>query len=186
MKISVKSQLPSEWTTVPGWDSAKKEYVDLDCERWIHENGIREAGRKNGERNFPASDAAQPDDVYQKILDWVNRRGKACHLAVSEFLVQQRHALEMETKKGMAPIRHRVEGLRDEGILKLQEKGKRDRLETSPTHRAGRLWYLRSRKCPVGRTRVRTGKCLDQSLNAPRNRTGCQLYSIALSQQDIF
>ena len=111
---------------VPGWDGARKEYVDLDCEGWIRENGIRKAGRENGEHNYPASEAAQPDDVYMKILDWVNRRGKDCHAAVSTFLVQQRHALEMETKKGMAPIRHRVEGLREEGILKLQDKAERD------------------------------------------------------------
>ena len=95
---------------VPGWSRAERKYNPLDCERWIRENGIREAGRANGEQEFPPSEATQPDAMYEKILDWVNQRGRQCHAEVSEFLVQQRYNLEQEVKEGMAPIRPRWKG----------------------------------------------------------------------------
>ncbi len=115
----------NDWTTVPGWDSAKQEYVELDCERWIKENKIREAGRENGEQEFPPSEAAQPDEMYTKIRAWVNQRGKTCYATVSTYLVQQRHALELE--EGMAPIRHRVAGIRDEGKVAIDDQAREDR-----------------------------------------------------------
>ncbi len=138
VKIRVRSPVVDDWTTVPGWNGAKQEYVDLDCERWIRENGIREAGREDGRREFPRSDAGQPNETYMKILDWVNRRGKACHADVSRYLVQQRYALEAETKDGMAPIRHKVEGLRDEGVVKLKDQGEEDRTILTQKEREAR------------------------------------------------
>ena len=112
---------------VPGWRQAERKYNPLDCERWIRENRIREAGRANGEQEFPPSDATQPDDMYEKILDWVNQRGRQCHAEVSGFLVQQRYNLEQEVKEGMAPIRHIVEGLRDQAKVELRNQGEEDR-----------------------------------------------------------
>ncbi len=127
MNTRKKNAVVENWTTVPGWDGAKQQYVELDCEGWIRENKIREAGRENGEKEFPPSEAVQPDEIYTKILDWINRRGKACHAEVSRYLVQQRHSLELETKEGMAPIQHTVEGLRDQGIVELTDQVKKDR-----------------------------------------------------------
>lgn len=115
-----------DWTTVPGWDPAKQEYVELDCERWIRENKIRELGRENGKQEYPSSEATQPDDVYAKILAWVNQRGKTCHAAVSRHLIERRHALEMETNQGMAPIQDTVKSLRDQGIVELNDQAKKD------------------------------------------------------------
>ena len=128
----------NDWTAVPGWDSAKQEYVDLDCERWIRENKIREAGRENGEQEFPPSDAGQPDEMYTKIRAWVNRRVKTCHAAVIAYLVQQRHALELEAKEGMAPVRARVEGIRDQGTLRLRDQGTKDRTSLQQGEREAR------------------------------------------------
>ena len=116
-----------EWTTVPGWDSTKQEFVDLDCEQWIRENKIREEGQENGKREYPPSKAVQPDEMYMKISAWVNQRGKKCHAAVSRHLVNLRHALELETKEGMAPIQDTVMGLRDRGIQELADQAKQDR-----------------------------------------------------------
>ena len=125
MKLKVRtSPPPIAWTEVPGWDETTREYVDLDCERWLQENRIREQGRQNGEENFPAPDATQPDEMHQKIRAWVNRRGRACKDAVSKFLDLQRHSLELEGKEGMAPIRHAVEKLRDDAIVQLHDQGK--------------------------------------------------------------
>ena len=125
--MRVTSVNTGEWTTVPGWDGAKQEYVELDCERWIKENKVREAGRENGEQEFPPSEAVQPDEMYNKILDWVNQRGKTCSAEVSRYLVQQRYALELETREGMTPIQHTVEGLRGQGIVELADQAERDR-----------------------------------------------------------
>ena len=117
----------SDWTKVPGWDPAKQEYVDLDCEQWIRENKIREAGKEDGEQEFPASDAVQPNEMYHKILDWVNGRGKACHAEVSRYLGQLRDALELESGEGMAPIQFTVQDLRGDGIVKLTDRAQVDR-----------------------------------------------------------
>ena len=138
MKIRVKNPVVDDWTTVPGWSGAKQEYVDLDCERWIRENGIREAGRENGKQEFPRPVAEQPDEMYMKILDWVNKRGKACHADVSKYLVQQRYTLEIEAKEGMAPIRHKVEGLRDQGVVELTDQGEKDRSVLTQKEREAR------------------------------------------------
>ncbi len=115
------------WTIVPGWDGATQTYVDLDCERWIQENGIREAGRADGKQNFPHSDADQPDQTHMRIIEWVNKRGKTCHADVSKYLVQQRYNLEIESKEGMAPFQHKVEELRDQGVQELSGQGEEDR-----------------------------------------------------------
>ena len=98
------------------------EYIDLDCEQWIRENKIREAGRENGRQNYPPSGASQPDEMYMKTLAWVNQRGKGCYAAVNEYLVQKREELEREVKEGMAPIRNRVESMRAEGIQDLTDQ----------------------------------------------------------------
>ena len=127
MNIRNKNAVSGDWTAVPGWDEARQQYVELDCEEWIRENKIREAGRENGEREFPPSEAVQPDEMYTKILAWVNQRGKTCHAEVSRYLVQQRHALELETREGMAPIQHTVEGLRDQGIVELTDQAEEGR-----------------------------------------------------------
>ena len=129
MNVKIRERLAAvgDWETVPGWNKAEQKYHPLDCECWIRENGIREAGRKNGEKEFPPTEATQPDDMYEKILDWVNQRGRQCHAEVSNFLVQQRYNLEQEVKEGMAPIQHEVEGLRDEAKVELRDQGGEDR-----------------------------------------------------------
>lgn len=130
-----------DWTTVPGWDGVKQEYIELDCEQWIRDNGIREAGRENGKQEFPPADAAQPDDMYAKILDWVNKRGKTCHAEVCKYLNQQRNALLHETTQGIAPIRQKMEGLRDQGKVALTDQGQEDRnILTQEEREAREAW----------------------------------------------
>jgi len=126
------------WEAIPGWNEAERKYEPLDCERWIRENRIRETGRENGEQDFPPSEAAQPDDVYEKILDWVNQRGRTYHAEVSEYLRQQRYNLEQEGQDGMAPIQHEVVGLRDEGMVKLTVQVANDRGFLAQKERAAR------------------------------------------------
>ena len=127
MDLKIKSPVTARWTTVEGWDKKTQKYVELNCERWIQENRIREAGQANGRQEFPPSDAVQPDEMYAKIINWVNQRGKRCHAEVSNYLVQQRYNLEQESKKGLAPIRHKVEGLKDQAIVELTSRGREDR-----------------------------------------------------------
>ena len=140
MNVKIRERLAAvdDWETVPGWNKAEQKYHPLDCERWIRENGIREAGRKNGEKEFPPTEATQPDDMYEKILDWVNQRGRQCHAEVSNFLVQQRYNLEQEVKEGMAPIQHEVEGLRDEAKVELKDQGGEDRTILTQKERQAR------------------------------------------------
>lgn len=126
-KFKVMTMNTRDWTTVPGWDEAKQEYVELDCERWIRENKIRELGRENGEREYPPSEAVQPDETYTKIRAWVNQRGKDCKAAVSKYLDGLRHNLELESEHGKAPIQDKVNGLKNEGITKLTDQARIDR-----------------------------------------------------------
>lgn len=127
-----------DWTTVPGWDSTKQEYVELDCEQWIRDNEIREEGRKNGEREFPPSEAVRPDEMYTKIRAWVNQRGKDCKAAVSKYLDGLRHNLELESKHGKAPIQDKVNGLKNEGITKLTDQARIDRSVLTQREREAR------------------------------------------------
>lgn len=132
MKLKVfTSSPPASWSEVPGWDETRAEYVDLDCEHWLHENRIRDLARENGKQEYPASDATQPDEIHQKIRAWVNRRGRACKDSVSKFLALQRHALELQRTEGMAPIRDKVEGIRDDAVGKLRDQGLAERANLS-------------------------------------------------------
>ena len=79
MNIRNKNAVSADWTTVPGWDEAKQQYVELDCERWIRENKIRETGRENGEGEFPPSEAVQPDEMYSDIQ---NRPNQLAHAGI--------------------------------------------------------------------------------------------------------
>ncbi|MDD9961000.1 MAG: DUF456 domain-containing protein [Gammaproteobacteria bacterium] len=128
-------------SSVDGWDPTTQKYIDLDCDQWIGKHRIREIGRENGKREFPPSEAVQPDEMYTMIRRWVNKRGKNCHSEVSSYLVQQRFNLEQESKEGVAPVQHKVEGLRDEGIVELTDQGQEDRtILTQIEREASEAW----------------------------------------------
>ena len=116
-----------DWTAVPGWDSVGKKYVELDCESWIKENKIRETGERNGKKEFPKSDATQPDEMHEKIRAWVNQRGKVCYEEVNKHIVGLKHALELENKAGQAPVQDKVENIKNEGIIELTDQMNEDR-----------------------------------------------------------
>ena len=130
-----------DWQAIPGWNEAEQKYVQLDCERWIRQNRVREIGHENGELDFPLSETTQPDDMHLKIVSWVNQRGRTCHAEVSRYLRQQRYNLQQEGKQGMAPIRQKVEGLRDAGVLDLQTQGLNDwNVLTQKEREASNAW----------------------------------------------
>lgn len=135
MKLVRKETHSGDFTKVNGWDESNHKYVDLDCEGWIRENKIRETGRRNGEQDFPNSEATQPDDMHEKIRDWVNQRARTCHAEVSEYLQQQRYNLDQEAPAGSAPIQHKVEALRDEAKQRLSDQGDADRTELTQMER---------------------------------------------------
>ncbi len=125
MNIQEENPSVDNWKVVPGWNGTTQKYVDLDTDRWIQENGIREAGYADGKQNFPQSDADQPNQMYMKIIEWVNKRAKTCHESVSNYLVQQRYALEIESNEEMALLQHKVRELKDQGVRELSDQGEK-------------------------------------------------------------
>ena len=152
----IKSSTTHELTSVPGWDSVTQEYIELDCERWIRENGIRDAGQENGEQEFPPSNATQFDEMYAKIRDWVNKRGRSCHAEVAKFLTLQRNALIHGSTQGSAPVQQKIDALREEGKVALNNQGQEDRNVFAQKEREARdaLTALEQLRNQAGLTRV--------------------------------
>ena len=71
IKPEAKPIPDGQWDDVPGFNVGKEEYVRLDTEAWLRDHRIREEGRERGEKNFPPSDAGEPDDVHYKMLSWI-------------------------------------------------------------------------------------------------------------------
>ena len=84
--ISPKPTPDSRWDDIPGFDPDTAAYVPFDKDAWLRDNGIREIARDRGRKNQPHAEEPHLDDIHQKILDWVNQRGRKCHSDVSRYL----------------------------------------------------------------------------------------------------
>ena len=72
-----------------GFDPVNRRYIRFDCDAWLKENSIEKEGRTRGKEEQPASDAALPDSIYEKILDVVRQRARDCINEVREHLKKQ-------------------------------------------------------------------------------------------------
>ena len=88
-----KASPSSEWENIQGFDRTKGEYIRLDGDAWLADHHIREEGKKRGERDRPGPDEKLPDEMYNKIQNWVQKRALDCKEEVSKYIQDKLHLL---------------------------------------------------------------------------------------------
>ena len=140
----MKARLPiptpdSQWDDIPGFNPKRAEYVRLDTDAWLRDNGIKEASRERGEKNQPPADAADLDAIHLKIRSWVNQRGRQCHGDVSRHLSElTRQLTDIEDQEGLTILEQRVDQERGEATIEIGDRAKRGKGELAQPGKAVR------------------------------------------------
>ncbi|MYK83811.1 MAG: hypothetical protein F4024_14820, partial [Gammaproteobacteria bacterium] len=74
------------WEAVPGFSPATGKYVPLNLDHWLRDHKILEDGKSRGAKDLPASDIESLGGTEQRIVDWVNQRGRNCRDIVATYL----------------------------------------------------------------------------------------------------
>ena len=79
----------SEWENIQGFDRIKGEYIRLDGDAWLAAHRIREEGERRGKQNQPGSNETLPDEMYQKIENWVRKRALDCKMEIGDYIKEE-------------------------------------------------------------------------------------------------
>ena len=80
------SNVHSEWENIKGFEGTKGEYIRLDGDTWLTAHRVREEGKRRGKRNQPDSNESLPDEMYNKIENWVRKRALSCQEEVGKYI----------------------------------------------------------------------------------------------------
>ena len=121
------NKLEAVWDNEPGFDPVKGKFRKLDLDRWLKEHKIVEQARADGEKNKPSASQARAG-VPDKIIGWVNQRGRICRQNVSKWLNDlERNLADMEDSEGLGIQIQQVEETLEEAKLDLEGKVKEQR-----------------------------------------------------------
>ena len=150
LRSKPKSGPDRQWDDIPGFDVGRQEYVRLDIDAWLREHRVREEGRERGERNFPPSDAGEPDDIHYKILSWVNQRGRGCREDVIGLLSDFDQELnKIKDEQELTIMEQKVTEIAEHGSIALNRRVEDDRTELTRLEtavREGTTEYEKFRK----------------------------------------
>lgn len=139
----------SQWNDIPGFDYDKAEYVRLDTDAWLRDNGIKETGREDGEQNQPPADATRLDAIHLKIHSWINYRASKCHGDVSRYLTDlARQLTDIENQEGLTILEQRVDQEQGNATIAIKARAKRgngDLVSTGKAVREGTREYEKFR-----------------------------------------
>ena len=79
----------SEWENIQGFDRTSREYIRLDGDTWLAAHRIREEGERRGKRDQPGSNETLPDEIYNKIESWVQKRALDCKEEVGKYIIEE-------------------------------------------------------------------------------------------------
>jgi len=78
--------MANDWASIPGFDREKEQYVTLDLNNWVVQNGIKDEGERQGTGNQPPQGADSLDETEAKIVAWVNHRAETCRMDATNHL----------------------------------------------------------------------------------------------------
>ena len=120
-------QLEDLWDNVPGFDSNNGEFKRLDLDRWLKEKKIIEIAKTDGQQNKPSAEEAR-SGIPDKIIAWVNSRGRTCRQNVSGWLADlMRNLTDMEDSEGLERQKQEVEETLENAKLDLESKVREQR-----------------------------------------------------------
>ena len=111
-----------DWTSIPGFDRKKEEYVRLDLKKWLAENNIEEQGRSLGTENQPPPGANGLDAAESSIVDWINYRARRCREDISAHLSDlERDLADKEDSQELEILEHEVSKIKNEAKTALKQ-----------------------------------------------------------------
>ena len=110
-----------DWDNVPGFNRETEEYIRLDLDTWLVDQGIVEAAKRQGAQNEPSIHVGALDGAESKILAWVNRRGRTCRDNVSRHLTDLvRNLSDMENGEVLAILEQQVNQVSKNAEIELE------------------------------------------------------------------
>ena len=119
--MAVKS---SNWEAVPGFNPETGRYLPLNLDHWLRDHKIREDGESRGTKDLPASDIESLDGTEQRVVDWINQRGRNCRDIVAAYLSDvERQLANMDRDEDLDDTARQVEEKARNGRRDLEKQG---------------------------------------------------------------
>ena len=107
------------WEAVPGFDPSSG-YIPLNLDNWLRDHKILEDGAARGANNQPASDIESLDGTEERIVAWINQRGRNCRDVVANYLSDvERQLADMDRDEDLEEMGRHVERRERNGKTKL-------------------------------------------------------------------
>lgn len=116
----IKSQ---DWATVPGFSVDAGKYIPLNLDNWLRDHKILEDGKSRGAQDLPASDIESLDGTEERIVDWVNQRGRNCRDIVAGYLSDvERQLADMDRDEDLDNAARQVKEQEQNGKEELEKQ----------------------------------------------------------------
>ena len=113
----------TDWDNIPGFDPIKHEFIRLDLNRWLKNQGIIDEARKQGAQNRPSADEPRGEGIPAKIIAWVNRRGLICRQNVIGHLSDlERNLADMKNPEELHILEQDVGEILGAAEIDLEQK----------------------------------------------------------------
>ena len=111
------------WEAVPGFSPDTGKYVPLNLEHWLRDHEIHEDGKSRGAKDLPASDIEGLDGTEQRIVDWINQRGRNCRDTIARYLSDvERQLADMDRDEDLDDTTRQVEERAQNGKRELEKQ----------------------------------------------------------------
>ncbi len=117
-----------------GFDRTTEKFLELDLDKWLTENKVKEQGRNLGISNQPTSDAKGLDATENQIVDWINLRGNDCRQDVSNHLSDlAQNIISHENEEELNILESEIPIIEQEGLNAIETSATKGRQELIPT-----------------------------------------------------
>ena len=111
------------WNNIPGFDRVKETYISLDLDKWLTDHGVVDEGRRLGEKNQPHAEAKGLHATENRILDWINQRGRICRENVSGHLADLAlNLVDKEDEEELAILEQQVRQITRDGNASIEHE----------------------------------------------------------------
>ena len=111
------------WNNIPGFDRVKETYNSLDLDKWLTDHGVVDEGRRLGEENQPQAEAKGLHAAENRILDWINQRGRICRENVSGHLSDlTRNLVDKENDEELVILEQQVRQITRDGNVSIEHE----------------------------------------------------------------
>ena len=115
------ARLTKEWDNIRGFDPVNQKFIHLDLDLWLKDHGILDEARKEGKQNRPSANEQRIAGTAERIVAWINRRGRVCRANVSQHLADlERDLVDMENTEELLVLEQKVRELLGTAEIELE------------------------------------------------------------------